>query len=688
MKSIFRSTQRSRRHRQTQPAEQQQEQQQHPFFAKAGQANVQAKPQPFFQPKLAVGKPGDPYEREADAVADAVVNQQHSGKVTPGGGAVQRMPITPVTSGSLQRAATPDEEKMPGTNDARMAEDKEIQEKPEEGKGTKAEGGGLVQKMEAPKEEEKSVQKAEEGEEPMQAKEEEEEPVQAQAEEEEVQAQAEEEEPMQAKEEEEEPVQAAAEEEEMQAKEEEEEPMQAKSEPGARSASANIGSRLSQRRGSGNPLPKSVKTNMERSFGTDFSGVRIHTDSESVEMNRDLHAQAFTNGQDIYFNAGKFNPDQTEGKRLLAHELTHVVQQGGGGEKVQRQASGRSGAARYEANETQNIPAAPSTKKSMASQAALDAKVAKLKARMKEIVFAYYHLESSYKKTILGQNLPIPQAGKLHESLAYAFLRHNPGAIIKSRDKDVVGVDITKSTWWNETDHTDFVGTGKYYEGMPQTPDNEIQKEIPISRAKNMASLLHLKGIFITGPNTVWFTNAGVEANPELYRTFLSVWDHVPESELSALMDSGYERGAKAVGNYLTIDSKEAPAPVQFIADLNPLTSIAKIIKWADTGTNLYTGKEMSTFDKFDAVFGLLGGLEGIFGKFISEIFSLSEGVQVAMKKPVQGQLSWMIAEQFKSDKHLKEIFESIIDGLLSKGIDEIKKPIESSHPKHETKTK
>ncbi|MCB0573402.1 MAG: DUF4157 domain-containing protein [Saprospiraceae bacterium] len=348
MKSIFQSTQRSRRHRQAQQTEQQIEQQ--PFFAPvAGRADVQNKPQPFFQAKLAVGKPGDPYEHEADAVADAVVNQQHSGKVTPGGGAVQRMPITPLASGSLQRLATPDEDKMPGTNDARMAQDKEIQEKP-------------IQKMDAPQEEEKPVQTAaEEEEEPMQAKEEEEEPVQAmeapKEEEKPVQKAEEEEEPMQAKEEEEEPVQAmeaskeeekpvqtmgeeeekpmhAKEEEEMQAKEEEE-PMQAKSEPGARSASASIGNRLSNRRGSGNPLPKSVKANMEKSFGTDFSGVRIHTDSEAVEMNRDLHAQAFTHGQDVYFNSGKFNPEQTEGKRLLAHELTHVVQQGGGKDNVQ-----------------------------------------------------------------------------------------------------------------------------------------------------------------------------------------------------------------------------------------------------------------------------------------------------------------------------------------------------------------
>ncbi len=66
---------------------------------------------------------------------------------------------------------------------------------------------------------------------------------------------------------------------------------------------------------------------MESSFGTDFSGVRIHNDSSSVQMNKDLQAQAFTNGSDIYFNSGKYDTNSKGGKHLLAHELTHVVQQ-------------------------------------------------------------------------------------------------------------------------------------------------------------------------------------------------------------------------------------------------------------------------------------------------------------------------------------------------------------------------
>ncbi len=69
---------------------------------------------------------------------------------------------------------------------------------------------------------------------------------------------------------------------------------------------------------------------MEPRFGTDFSNVKVHTDSSAVQMNQDIQAQAFTHGQDIYFNSGKYSPDTNEGKSLLAHELTHVVQQRGG----------------------------------------------------------------------------------------------------------------------------------------------------------------------------------------------------------------------------------------------------------------------------------------------------------------------------------------------------------------------
>lgn len=89
----------------------------------------------------------------------------------------------------------------------------------------------------------------------------------------------------------------------------------------------HLAASLDSTKGGGQPLQDDVKGYMEPRFGTDFSGVKVHTDASAVQLSRDLNAQAFTHGSDIYFNEGKFSPGTTEGKHLLAHELTHVVQQ-------------------------------------------------------------------------------------------------------------------------------------------------------------------------------------------------------------------------------------------------------------------------------------------------------------------------------------------------------------------------
>ncbi len=85
---------------------------------------------------------------------------------------------------------------------------------------------------------------------------------------------------------------------------------------------------LASSKGGGSALPGDTKQFMESRFNTDFSGVRIHTDSTAATLSRSVNAQAFAHGNDIYFNSGKFSPDSTDGKTLLAHELTHTVQQG------------------------------------------------------------------------------------------------------------------------------------------------------------------------------------------------------------------------------------------------------------------------------------------------------------------------------------------------------------------------
>lgn len=103
-------------------------------------------------------------------------------------------------------------------------------------------------------------------------------------------------------------------------------------------AGFDVGGDLEQtiqaQRGSGQSLPGETQSFMESGFGQDFSGVRVHADKESDSLNKSLSARAFTVGSDIFFRSGEYDPSGSAGKELLAHELTHVVQQGGS--KVQK----------------------------------------------------------------------------------------------------------------------------------------------------------------------------------------------------------------------------------------------------------------------------------------------------------------------------------------------------------------
>ena len=89
----------------------------------------------------------------------------------------------------------------------------------------------------------------------------------------------------------------------------------------------SIESRLNATKGEGERLPEATRLRFESRLGTDFSGVRVHKGSEADALNRQLSAQAFTLQQDLYFASGRYQPETREGQRLLAHELTHVMQQ-------------------------------------------------------------------------------------------------------------------------------------------------------------------------------------------------------------------------------------------------------------------------------------------------------------------------------------------------------------------------
>ncbi|WP_013322298.1 DUF4157 domain-containing protein [Gloeothece verrucosa] len=208
-------------------------------------------------PKLTIGQPNDPYEQEADRVAQQVMTM-------PEAKTVQRD-----SSNDEQRQTQPLVQRMEGPN-----EEEELKMKPLASSITP-----LVQRMEGPNEEEELKMKPE-----LQR--------------------------------------------EMEPEEEEVQTKSSGQQSGAMDTES-LEQQLSYSQGAGSPLEEEIRSFMEPRFGADFSQVRVHHDSSAHQMNQSIQAQAFTHGKDIYFNAGKYSPSTDEGKTLLAHELTHVVQQTG-----------------------------------------------------------------------------------------------------------------------------------------------------------------------------------------------------------------------------------------------------------------------------------------------------------------------------------------------------------------------
>lgn len=249
----------------------------------------------IIQAKLNISRPGDRYEVEADRAAAQVMSNieggSKSGNFSPAGVEVSR----------LQKHAS--------TAQRQCCEEEEEDE--------------LQTKLQRQPEEE---------EEEMQMK------VQRQMDQEEEELQTK----LQRQPEEEEEEMQTKLQRQMDQEEEEEEEMQMKAESGGESthqAQSHIESRIHDRKGSGQPIDTSVKSQMEKGFGADFSEVRIHRDAEASGMSAGVNAHAFTTGNDIYFNEGKYQPDSSGGKNLLAHELTHVIQQNGGSQEISRKSA-------------------------------------------------------------------------------------------------------------------------------------------------------------------------------------------------------------------------------------------------------------------------------------------------------------------------------------------------------------
>ena len=103
--------------------------------------------------------------------------------------------------------------------------------------------------------------------------------------------------------------------------------IQRKESVGTATATDALSNQINSTKGNGTMMDADTKGFMESRFGADFSGIKIHTGDEAVQMSRDIEAKAFTTANDIYFNEGQYQPGSSEGKHLLAHELTHTIQQ-------------------------------------------------------------------------------------------------------------------------------------------------------------------------------------------------------------------------------------------------------------------------------------------------------------------------------------------------------------------------
>ncbi|MBO9634744.1 MAG: DUF4157 domain-containing protein, partial [Chitinophagaceae bacterium] len=270
----------------------------------------------FVQAKLNVGKPNDPYEQEADAIADKVVERLSGNEgahtkenQTPGDGlaTVQTKPlsqsITPFVQTKCASCEAEEEKKLQPKADGDGAERSPVLEDPEEKRIQKKESA--IQACAACEAKEKEEEK-------LQRK-----PV-FESEEETVQTCSCEEEPVQTK----------------------PDGISIQTKGGNPSSdSGQIESQLDQSKGAGSPLPSGIREGMETAFGADFSAVKIHTGSSAAQMSTGLRAHAFAHGSDIYFNSNQYSPGTRQGQKLLAHELTHTIQQGTSSPVVNRSAT-------------------------------------------------------------------------------------------------------------------------------------------------------------------------------------------------------------------------------------------------------------------------------------------------------------------------------------------------------------
>lgn len=401
---------------------------------------------------------------------------------------------------------------------------------------------------------------------------------------------------------------------------------------------------------------------MESRFAHDFSKIRVHADASAASAAQELGARAFTVQNDIHFGAGQYAPQTEAGRRLLAHELTHVLQQRAGGaasagaEAHEGQANAASRGVIYTI-----LPAAPTVQCQKNDgkpepERKTDTLVTALKARLLFLVSQYARLQSAYAGTIMGQLETIPDAGQLHQSLAFAFLRHNPEVTIKSMDESAVGIDTTEIPKWKEKETLEEMSHGEYLATRPWNAN-----------------------LFITGPGTLWFTREEVQARADEYREFLWRSGGVPETELDQLMNPWYEQAADDLGKWITDFDREAPreAPflIQFIADLNPLMAVANMISLFTEDKPLYKmhGYKATTTDWVEGWVGLVAATESILGELLADSVKgvkAAKAVKVgrAVANPI-GTVSERMVKTWAKDPAVKKLLAELMAGAMNKTI-------------------
>lgn len=287
------------------------------------------------QARLKIGQPGDKFEREADSVADRVMRMPDPAisRAEEKDETAQARPLAGMISPLAQRQPAEEEvKKQPEKEEekprARLLQrealdEEEIKKQPEEEKDKVqakfVQQQGEEKEIKAHPEDEQADRKK-----MIRRQEEEEAQTQPMKEEEPLRKK-----PLQTKQEEEDVQKQGAVEEEVKKQPEKEEANAQAKQNGNKTGmvSPRTESGINSIRGGGQPLSPVSRAFFEPRFGVDFSNVRVHADSKAAYLAGSIQAKAFTIGRDVVFGAGQYAPETSGGKHLLAHELTHVVQQ-------------------------------------------------------------------------------------------------------------------------------------------------------------------------------------------------------------------------------------------------------------------------------------------------------------------------------------------------------------------------